>query len=693
MKSDIFITDGDAITSLAVLSNHPIFAAFSTDSLFELISQCSVNTYEADEVLVDEGDLIDAVFFILQGQCEVRKHTINVLDEPVDQPLATLREEESIGLSEVGLFSSTGSRTASVVALCFTKVLCLSVKTFRLFLKNHSGAGETFSNQLDMLMRMHFIKAVAPFAAVSNRHITEIAEQIEEISIAADTIIFEQGKSGDACYIVTAGQVEVVLKASDGSPKIVSQLGEHAIFGESALTMDVPRSTTVRAIEPTILLKINQSLFNRITHQHVNAQEASMLLQRKRCRPLKLNNIDVYTQKNVGGDETAVLRNRELGHYLQLSEQGFFLWNLLDGELSLNEIALHFFRRFNVFHVDDIAMQIMNLHNAGFIKLEANNVVPRWVSAVAEFVAPLRKFMEYQILVKNMDERITKSLKRIGWIFYSKPVLPLWMLIVVLGFLSFAVHFERSMALLAVSPDKWTYFFLSLVVAILSGPLYALARAYTIKHYSRKVYFFCFSWRWFFPCAYCDTSDMWLSSKKQRVLVDLVGIYLQAMLAGLIGLCVFFLFPGYPNLTIMLELAALSLYLFILANMHTAFELDGYLALMNALDKPNLKQSSIKWIIGLFSSSGEVRASPWENVKQHYKEAIYWLFTLLCVGVISPVVAYVVFTNLLIGLFDMSSPVIVIALTLLVVIATLFRLYKEFLLHIPSKVERLNRFV
>lgn len=682
MKLDMFIRDGDALRSMTVLSSHPVFSAFSTDSLMELISGCSVNTYEAKEVLVGEGDLVDAVFFILEGQCEVRKHTINVLDEPIDQPLATLTEEESIGLSEVGLFSSTGSRTASVVALSFVKVLSLSVKAFRLFLKDHPHAGETFSKQLDMLLRMHFIKAVAPFSAVSNKKIREIAEQIEEISLAADTTIFSQGDSGDACYIITAGQVEISHHASDGSQKIIARLGENAIFGESALMMDVPRSATARVLEPTTLLKINKPLFNGITHQHVNAREASMRLQLERCRPLKLNNIDVYTQRNMDGDEIAILRNTELGHYLQLSEQGLFLWNLLDGELSLNEITLQFFRQFNVFHVDDIAIQIMNLHNAGFIELDRNETMPRSLGPFAKRIAPLRKFIEHRILIENADERVGTSFNRIGWLFYSKFASPLWMLIAVCGFVSFAVHFERSMVLLAQSPYKWIWFFLSLLMATSIIPLYVLARAYTIKHAKRNVHFFCFGWRWFLPFAYCDTSDMWLRSKKQRVLVDIAGMYLNAMLAGLMGLCVFFLFPAYPDITIILELVALSLYLLILANMHTAFELDGYCALMNALDKPNLRQSSIRWIIALFSSHDDALDTTWENVKKHSKEAIYWLVTMVCIGVITPVVTYVVFSYLLVGLFGVSSPVMVMALTLLVVIATLFSLYKDFLLHI-----------
>lgn len=671
MKSDIFITDGDALTSLTVLSNHPIFSAFSTTSLIGLISDCTVNTYHAGEAVVNEGDLVDAVFFVLEGHCEVRKHTVNALDEPVDVPIATIREEECIGLGEVGLFSTTGSRTATVVALSATKALCLSIKTFRLFLKNHLTAGETFSNQLDMLMRMHFIKSVAPFASISNQHIREIALQIEEKSIAADTTLFEQGDPGDACYIITTGKAEISRRSGDGKQKVVATLGENAIFGESALLMDAPRNATVRIIEPTKVLTIDKSLFNGITHQHVDAQEASMRLQLKRCKPLKLDQIDVYTHKNADGDEVTILKNTALGHYTQLCEQGLFLWNLLDGELSLNEIALHFFRQFNLFHVEDIASQIISLHNAGFIALNRNeNAIssdenkPRWVSIFAK----LKKIMEYRVLIRNADDWVGNAFNRVRRILYSPPALLLWMLIVVAGLASFVIHFERTIDLLASSPYKWALFLLSVFLTTLTVPLHELAHAFTIKHYGRKVLCFSLGWFWFSPFAYCETSDMWLSSRKQRAFVDLAGVYLNAILAGLAGVCIYFLFPVYPNLTIVLELFALSSYLFMLIHMNSALELDGYYALVDGLDKPDLRLASIKWACSF--------QAKWESVIAHYKEVTYCLLTLIYVLVVSTIVSYAVFSYLLAGLFGVSNPVIAIVMTLIVVSVSLFSLYK-----------------
>lgn len=687
MKSDIYISDGDALLSLAVLSNHPVFSAFPTTDLLALISDCTINTYLTNEVVVQEGELVNAVYFILDGQCEVRKHAINAANEPIEQPIATLREEESIGLSEVGLFSSTGNRTATIVALSVVKILCVNIKTFRRFLQNRPNADNVFTAQLDMLMRMYFIKSVAPFASISNQNIKHIAEHIEERSFPSGATIFAQGDFSDACYIVAAGKVEIVKTSSDGSTEMIAELQENSIFGESALMSDgikVTRAVAARATDATILLIIDRFLFHKMTERHGNSHEALMQLQLHHSRPVKINNIDVYVQRDAEGDEIHILRNKELKQYVQLSEQGMFLWNLLDGESTINEIAIRFFLQFRAVNTEEIANQIINLHDTGFVQLNfdssfqenpvfINKNSPQKVSNFSTVRSGIQKIADYNIIFGNADEGISKLFNHVGGMFFAKPALVFWWMIVVAGFASFIVHFNQVIDLFASSPYKWSLFFLTIVLVVLSIPLYELARALTAKHYGRAVRCFGFGWTRFVPFAYSDTSDTWLSPKRQRVIVDLAGVYFNAMLAGLAGLGVLLVPPDYPTITILLEFFALGLYLMALANLDLAYERDGYHALADALEKPNLRLSSIKWGISLFAhekktseengvSSPELKAS----VQHHQKEAIYWLSTLLNLCVVHLVIPYIVLSYLISSL--MGNSVGAMGLTLVIVL-------------------------
>jgi CRP-like cAMP-binding protein len=667
---------------------HPLFSVYSESQLHELIRESAICSYQTGETIVNEGELIDAVYFILSGKCEVRKRiALNESDvAPEDQPIETLSEGESVGLSTVGLYSETGSRTATVVALSEVIALRLDIEILSRFLKTHPTTHENVEKQLDTIHRMHFIKAVAPFAAIANQHVQHIAEQIKEEVIPTGMTIFEQGDLGEVCYIVVAGKVEISVPSSDGNLNVLAELEANTIFGESALIMGVPRNATARAIEPTILLKIDKALFNDITERNSNTQESLMKLQFKRCRPVRADNIDRYTQQKVDGTEVTILRNATLGKYFQLSEQGVFLWNLLDGESSINDIVIHFYLQYQVFNVEEIANQIINLHNAGFVQLNIDEKVisngqtmPRW----ARVISRIREVMEYRVAFGNSDAWVTKAFNRVGWIFFTKPALVICMLIILLGFASFAAHFEIAIHALSSSEHKWGLFYLASFLVTLTIPIHEIAHAFATKYYGRKVHCFGVGWLWLGPFAFCDTSDMWLSPKQHRVVVDLAGIYLNAILAGVAGLCANFTATDYPAATILLELFALSSYLIVIGNLDTSLEFDGYYALMDFLDQPNLRLSAIRWGVELFSINNAVNTEKsrtklmWESIKNNSREATYWLCTLANLVVIHIIVPYVVLTYLLVGLFGVRNPVITIAFILLAVSLSSFGIYKD----------------
>jgi diguanylate cyclase len=75
----------------------------------------------------------------------------------------------------------------------------------------------------------------------------------------ADAVIFRAGDPGDAAYLVEAGRVEVVLRAQ-GKQRAPETLGPGAVFGEVALLDRLPRTGTVRTLEPTVLLRIERKV-------------------------------------------------------------------------------------------------------------------------------------------------------------------------------------------------------------------------------------------------------------------------------------------------------------------------------------------------------------------------------------------------------------------------------------------------
>jgi CRP-like cAMP-binding protein len=82
--------------------------------------------------IVTEGEYVDSVFLIIKGTADVRHVTVKDGALHVSS-IATLKEGDSIGLSDSGFYSLSGVRTATVVANTPMVVLKLSVAAFHGF--------------------------------------------------------------------------------------------------------------------------------------------------------------------------------------------------------------------------------------------------------------------------------------------------------------------------------------------------------------------------------------------------------------------------------------------------------------------------------------------------------------------------------------------------------------------------------
>jgi CRP-like cAMP-binding protein len=93
------------------------------------------------QIIVTQGDTVDSVYFIVDGNADVRNVTIQN-NTPVFESLATLGPGQSIGLSETGFYSLSGIRTATVVAETEMLLFRLSVAAFNGFALAYPHVGE-----------------------------------------------------------------------------------------------------------------------------------------------------------------------------------------------------------------------------------------------------------------------------------------------------------------------------------------------------------------------------------------------------------------------------------------------------------------------------------------------------------------------------------------------------------------------
>lgn len=73
-----------------------------------------------------------------------------------------------------------------------------------------------------------------------------------------------EGDEGDRFYIVVRGAVEVLKAEADGDQHQLAILDDGDYFGEMALLDEVPRTASVRARVPSVLLGLARDQFLRL---------------------------------------------------------------------------------------------------------------------------------------------------------------------------------------------------------------------------------------------------------------------------------------------------------------------------------------------------------------------------------------------------------------------------------------------
>ena len=86
----------------------------------------------------------------------------------------------------------------------------------------------------------------------------DIATSLSLEAFEPGVFVFRAGDAADAAYVIESGAVEVLLERA-GEPQRINLLGAGALFGEIALLDGKPRTASVRAVEPTRLVRIQRS--------------------------------------------------------------------------------------------------------------------------------------------------------------------------------------------------------------------------------------------------------------------------------------------------------------------------------------------------------------------------------------------------------------------------------------------------
>jgi CRP-like cAMP-binding protein len=354
---------------IELLAGVAAFATVPEAARAELARRLDERLVAADSVVVAEGDVGDRMYLIAEGRAEV-----STTANGSAVALQTLSAGEQFG--EIALLTPGRTRQATVTALTPLRLLSIDADAFRALVREHPQVEASLLASSDATLRAKFLKQASPFTTLAPERSRDLAAKLEQLVVPAGTAIVQQGERGDACYLVRAGQVEVVVadEQAPGGERRVATLGPAVLFGESALLTDAPRNATVRALELTELLVLRRAdLLTALTGDARFTGEMLDLVG-QRDRPRRRPEVDAQQRTTDEGDTLTVLKDPRRDAYERLSPDGWFIWQRLDGQHTVEDIARAYEREFGAYMPLAISEVVNRLIAAGFV--EAATVRP-----------------------------------------------------------------------------------------------------------------------------------------------------------------------------------------------------------------------------------------------------------------------------------------------------------------------------
>jgi CRP-like cAMP-binding protein len=112
------------------------------------------------------------------------------------------------------------------------------------------------------------LKDVPFFSSLSEQDLATVAQQTEEISVAAGTVLAREGDLGDEFFVIESGTAEVTRGSAP-----VAKLGAGDFFGEIALIREERRTATVTALSPMVLIVMPGSSFRSLDRSTAEIRE------------------------------------------------------------------------------------------------------------------------------------------------------------------------------------------------------------------------------------------------------------------------------------------------------------------------------------------------------------------------------------------------------------------------------------
>ncbi|MBI4493512.1 MAG: cyclic nucleotide-binding domain-containing protein [Chloroflexi bacterium] len=344
-------------------------------------------------------------------------------------------------------------------------------------------------------------------------------------------------------------------------------------------------------------------------------------------QPRVVAGLEVSHQATRAGVPYVVVHNPAANTYLKLDPREFDLLPLMDGTHTVKELVVAYYQRHGVLALPRIAGLVRLLRSHHFLTeppvdaYAALRARLRRPSAGGLLLRLVRAFVQSEVALRDVDTRLATWYRVWGWLFFTRPAALLGTILGLLGPVLFVLELYRERYdLFRTGASYLLGLVLLTVLGVLALMIHELGHALAVKHAGRSVRRAGLMLYYGLPTAYVDTTDVWMSPRRLRLLASFAGPWTGLVLGGVCALVVLLL----PESPVGAVLFAGSFVFLVdnLLNFNPLLELDGYYLLVDLVERPMLRARALGFV------RGPLWAKLWRRRQLTGEERFFALFGL-----------------------------------------------------------------
>jgi hypothetical protein len=429
-----------------------------------------------------------------------------------------------------------------------------------------------------------------------------------------ETIVFESSLEG-----VWSEALDETLILEGGAKDLWREVNDETLILENRRPTEVWRELGEETI---ILTKPEQNVW----------EQARGKPGFEELRPIRRLGYALKRFVTAQGEVYYILKNLRQGSYMRLNDRQLFLWNLMDGENTIQDIAVAYMSEFGSLDIGMLVDFLGKLEVNNFLTSKKTNVYDKldenisnrgpfhWLQKVGS------TYMQKEFPLPRMDEFYTKLYNGGIKYLYTKVVLVPLFIITLAGIAAFIYLIIRGeYSLFEGATSSFTLGIVMLYVASMFALfIHEGGHAFTCKHYGRDIRNSGVMIYYGMLAFYVDSTDIWMEPRGPRIMVSFGGPLTGFVLGGIASLAA--LLSPWQIINGWAYQFAFLIITDSIMNLNPLLKWDGYYILMDFLEIPNLRGRSFN-----FLSSGKPFKKLLRREKFNREERIFTIYGTLAI--------------------------------------------------------------